>query len=48
MFVGISTNADNASFFDVYLEGEADGWVAVGFSETHSMVRLTVRGAVET
>jgi hypothetical protein len=37
--VGINTNAGNSDFLDIYLEGEADGWVAVGFSATSSMVR---------
>ena len=43
LFVGISTNEDNSSFFDFYIEGEADGWVAVGFSETQDMVGRTKR-----
>ena len=37
-FIGISTNENNSSFFDFYIEGAAAGWVAVGFSETQSMV----------
>ena len=38
VFVGIDTNSGNSDFLDIYLEGEADGWVAVGFSSTPSMV----------
>ena len=38
LFVGISTNEDNSSFFDFYIEGDANGWVAVGFSESRNMV----------
>ena len=40
LFIGISTNA-NSSFFDFYIEGDAAGWVAVGFSETQNMVGWT-------
>ena len=40
VFVGIDTNTGNSSYLDIYLEGQADGWVAVGFSATSSMVRL--------
>lgn len=38
IFVGIDTNAGDSNYLDIYLEGEADGWVAVGFSSTPSMV----------
>lgn len=38
-FVGINTNPENDDFLDFTLEGEAEGWVAVGFSNTSSMVR---------
>ena len=41
-FVGIDTNAENESFLDFYLVGQAKGWVAVGFSETANMVRMHV------
>ena len=41
VFVGIDTNSGNSDFLDIYLEGQADGWVAVGFSATSSMVRLS-------
>lgn len=39
-FVGIDTNVDNPGFLDIYMEGEALGWVAVGFTQTRDMVRL--------
>ena len=39
MFVGINTNSGNSGYLDIFLEGEAAGWVAVGFSETQNMVR---------
>ena len=42
VFVGIDTNAGNPDFLDIYLEGVADGWVAVGFTETANMVRQCV------
>ena len=38
VFVGIDTNLGDPSFLDIYLEGKADGWIAVGFTETPSMV----------
>ena len=38
IFVGIGTNTGNSSYLDIYLEGQADGWVAVGFSKTSNMV----------
>ena len=41
LFVGLSTSRQDPSFLDVVLEGAAEGWVAVGFSETKDMVRLT-------
>lgn len=37
-FMGISTNDNNRSFIDFTLEGRANGWVAVGFSNTSNMV----------
>lgn len=38
VFVGIDTNMGNPDFLDFYLTGTADAWVAVGFSESRSMV----------
>ena len=38
IFIGIDTNTGNNSFLDIYMEGEARGWIAVGFSDTRSMV----------
>ena len=38
IFVGVDTNAGDSNYLDIYLEGEADGWVAVGFSSSRSMV----------
>ena len=38
LYVGIDTNAGNNGFLDIYLEGNAAGWVAVGFSESRDMV----------
>ena len=42
MFVGIDTNSGDPDYVNIYIEGEADGWVAVGFSETRSMVSHSV------
>lgn len=38
VFVAIDTNAGDPGFLDIYLEGAAEGWVAVGFTDTRSMV----------
>ena len=38
-FLGINTNSENSSYLDFTLEGNAKGWVAVGFSKTPSMVK---------
>ena len=37
MFIGIDTNTGNSSYLDIYIEGESQGWVAVGFTETPNM-----------
>ena len=38
VFVAIDTNTGDPDYLDIYLEGMAGGWVAVGFTETASMV----------
>ena len=38
LYVGIDTNTGDPEFLDIYMEGNAQGWVAVGFSETRDMV----------
>ena len=38
IFVGIDTNTGDARFLDIYMEGNAQGWVAVGFSDSRNMV----------
>ena len=37
-YVGIDTNSGDSDFLDIYMEGRASGWVAVGFSDSISMV----------
>ena len=37
-FVGIQRNEDDTTYLDFHLEGQAAGWVAIGFSDTASMV----------
>ena len=37
-FLGINVNAGNSSYLDIYLSGDTDGWIAIGFSSTSSMV----------
>ena len=38
VYAAMGPNAANDDFLDIYLEGTADGWVAVGFSKDTSMV----------
>lgn len=38
VYVEITANSSDTRYLDIYLEGVADGWVAVGFSKTASMV----------
>ena len=42
IFVGIDTNAGNGLFLDIYMEGNTQGWVAVGFSDSASMVQTLI------
>ena len=37
-YLGINTNVEDNRYLDIYLEGEAKGWVAVGFTKTANMV----------
>ena len=37
-FVGLGLNPSNSSYLDVYLEGNAAGWIAIGFSLNRQMV----------
>ena len=37
-FIGIDRNQGNSDYLDVYMQGSTQGWIAVGFSETRSMV----------
>ena len=38
LFIGIDTNTGDDGFLDIYMEGTAAGWVAVGFSDSANMV----------
>ena len=42
IFVGIDTNTGNPGFLDIYMEGNAQGWVAVGFSDSPNMVGILI------
>ena len=37
-YVGMSPNPSDPTYLDVYLEGNAAGWVAIGFSLNIQMV----------
>lgn len=38
IFVGIDSNNVTDDFLDVYMTGETEAWLAVGFSDSRSMV----------
>lgn len=42
VFVGIDTNVDNPMFLDITMQGVAQGWIAVGFSESQDMVNSSI------
>ena len=42
MFVGVDVNDGESTYLDVYMEGTAPAWVAVGFTESPDMVRACV------
>lgn len=35
-------NSVNSQYLDIYMEGNANGWMAVGFSDNNQMVRALV------
>ena len=37
-FAGIDVNTGNPDYLDIYIEGDAASWVAVGFTDTPNMV----------
>ena len=39
-FFAARMNDENSNFVDIHLEGTADGWVAVGFTTSKSMVSI--------
>ena len=39
-YLATRVNPSNESYVDILLEGVADGWVAVGFSQNRQMVRI--------
>ena len=38
-YLGSRVNDDNDNFMDFQMEGKTNGWVAIGFSTSKSMVR---------
>ena len=44
LFIGFAINTGDNGFLDIYMEGSAAGWIAVGFSETPDMVGGWVGG----
>lgn len=38
--MGVDTNNASAQFLDVYMQGETEAWLAVGFSATRDMVSV--------
>ena len=45
-FVGIDINTGNDGVLDIYMEGQALGWVAVGFTETPDMVCKNIEHSI--
>ena len=39
-FFAARMNDENSDFVDIHLEGAADGWVAVGFTTSKTMVSI--------
>lgn len=39
LYIGIAVNSGDPGFIDIYMEGTAEGWLAVGFSDSMNMVR---------
>ena len=39
-FFDARRNDENSDFIDIHLEGTADGWVAVGFTTSKTMVSI--------
>ena len=39
IYIGIDTNSGDSDNLDIYMEGRTSGWVAVGFSDSMSMVQ---------
>ena len=42
-YLGSRVNDDNDNFMDFVLEGKTDGWVAVGFSTSKTMVYTSLQ-----
>ena len=40
IFVGIDTNQGNSSYLDIYMQGNSQAWIAVGFTESPNMVSM--------
>ena len=39
VYVTMAPNTMNSDYLDIYMEGTAAGWIAVGFSDSTAMVR---------
>ena len=40
-YIGIDTNLGNSDYLDIYMEGDTQGWIAVGFTKSPNMVSCT-------
>ena len=40
IYVGILNSTTNPGSLEIYMEGDAQGWVAVGFSDSQNMVKV--------
>ena len=39
-FAGVDTNEGNSDYLDIYMEGDAGAWLAIGFSDSPDMVGI--------
>ena len=41
-YVGLNVNEENPNYLDIYLEGDAASWIAIGFSLDQYMVNIII------
>ena len=46
--IGIDTNTGDSGFLDIYMEGNASGWIAVGFSAYREIGRVMLNCQIKS